>query len=453
MLTRLKTLFRSKPSSSSQVIPLDQHGISHNDISQGALSVMKRLHGANFDAHLVGGGVRDLLLGGQPKDFDIATEATPEQVKQLFRGARIIGRRFRIVHVRMGREIIEVTTYRANHDESNCKKSSAQSSQGMLLRDNVYGDLTSDAIRRDFTINALYYSSADNAVRDFANGMQDIQARQIRIIGEPEQRYKEDPVRMLRAIRFAAKLEFDIEARTAKPIAKLAGLLSNISSARLFDEVLKLFLNGAATKTYPLMKEYGLFQQLFPATAALLTNDNPTADKLIQQTMINTDERILSGKRITPAFLLAALLWPVVQKEWQQRQAKGVPPVPAMHQAIQLVTRRQVEHTAIPKRFQQTMREIWELQLRLPKRHGNRASTLVEQPRFRAGYDFLLVREASGEALDQLGDWWTRYQDADTNGREAMVNALQSPGGPKKRKRRRRSKPKTEPASQPQAHD
>src|SRR5690554_3222090 len=277
MLRRLidKLRPRSRPTPQLRVIPRDQHKVSRRDISQAALRIMKRLDEAGFSAFLVGGGVRDLLLGGHPKDFDVATDAKPEEIKRLFRGARIIGRRFQIVHVRIGREIIEVTTFRGHHDE-------ARSADGMLLRDNVYGTIETDAVRRDFTVNALYYNAQDFAVYDYTGGLEDLKRRQLRIIGDPVTRYKEDPVRMLRAVRFAAKLGFSIEPKTADPIFELGHLLRNIPAARLFEEVLKLFLGGSATATFTLMREYQLLTYLFPGTEAALEAGDPLGAALIE---------------------------------------------------------------------------------------------------------------------------------------------------------------------------
>jgi poly(A) polymerase len=440
MIRRLLNIFRNNPTKGgTRIIPRDKHNISRKLISRSALKVMKRLEEANHEAYLVGGGVRDLLLGGRPKDFDVATSATPEQVKHLFRGARIIGRRFRIVHVRFGREIIEVTTFRGQHDDSSNRKHAARSEQGMLLRDNVYGDVRSDALRRDFTVNALYYTASDFSVHDYTHGMEDIVHRKVRMIGEPKARYQEDPVRMLRAVRFAAKLDFDIEPATAKPIRPMAELLRNIPAARLFDETLKLFMAGYAARTLELLHEYSLLQHLIPAAAATLDNDEDNIDKqLIIQAMHNTDHRIHSNKRVTPAFIFAALLWPAMNREQARLQAKGEHPVKAHQNAAQNVISAQLSHTAIPKRFLQTTREIWDLQGRLPRRQGKKAERLFEHPRFRAAYDFVLLREQAGENLGGLGDWWTRYQEVSFEEREAMVNKLQEPRGKKPRRRRRK---------------
>lgn len=430
-----------RPQLDPHIIPRDQHNISRKHISDAALKIMAELRRAGFEAFLVGGGVRDLLLGGHPKDFDIATNATPEQVNSLFRRARIIGRRFKIVHVRFGREVIEVTTFRAGHQAEQSKQGqrpnnqhSARSQNGMLLRDNVFGTVEEDAIRRDFTINALYYTTADFAVYDFTNGLPDLKARVIRIIGDPETRYREDPVRMLRAVRFAAKLNFKIEQHSAAPIKQLAQSLTDIPAARMFDEVLKLLMAGHGVATYLLMQEFGLFQPLFPQTHQCL--DDPAATALIMQALKNTDQRIKQGKPVTPAFIYAALLWPAVQKRQRQLVQQRTPEITAMHQAAQEIASKQQQQTSIPKRFGMPMREIWELQLRLPRRYGRKAELLLENRRFRAAYDFLLLREQTGEETGGLGKWWTDYQLRSPDQRKAMVDALHDKSG------RRRSRKK-----------
>lgn len=441
MLKRLYNFIRPKAAQTQRcVYSREQHTVSRKFISSGALKVMSRLNEAGYEAYLVGGGVRDLLLKGRPKDFDVATSATPEQVKRLFRGARIIGRRFKIVHVRMGREIIETTTFRAHHSEGNKRNESSQSDSGMLLRDNVYGDIESDAARRDFTINALYYTSDGFEVHDFCGGLHDIKQRTIRMIGDPVTRYREDPVRMLRAIRFAAKLGFKIEEKTAAPIHHHGKLLLDISPSRLFDELLKLFMAGSATATFEQLRDYGLLRYLFPATADCLDKGDELSLKLIQQSMTNTDKRIRAEKRVTPAFIYAALLWPAMQAEQKRlEKSKKMSPLQAQNQAAHQVIGDQLAHTAIPKRFTSTIREIWDLQLRLPRRQGSRAERLFEHPRFRAAYDFVLLREEAGENLEGLGSWWTRYQECDERGREKLQQELPKAGGNKPRRRRRKS--------------
>ncbi|WP_346837301.1 polynucleotide adenylyltransferase PcnB [Microbulbifer sp. SAOS-129_SWC] len=435
LISSLKRWRKPAKPAGPRIVARSDHNLSRRDISRAALTVMKRLQDAGFQAYIVGGGVRDLLLGGHPKDFDVATDATPEEAKSLFRGARIVGRRFRILHARIGREIIEVTTFRGHHSEGEAHEAQ-QSEHGMLLRDNVYGDLESDAVRRDFTVNALYYTINGFEIHDYTGGVQDIEQRLIRMIGDPSTRYKEDPVRMLRAVRFAAKLDFQIEAKTAAPLRELAPLLRNIAPARLFDEVLKLLMSGHGERTFELMREHGLWRHLFPDNAALL--DDSSALALTRLALRNTDARIRADKRVTPAFLYAALLWPAVRNEQQHLVDKGTPPVPALAQAAQKITAAQLVHTAIPKRFSLPMREIWDLQLRLPQRNGSRAQRLSEQSRFRAGYDFLLLREESGEIAPGLGQWWTDFQQADAEQRQQMVQKLQRPGGSKGGRRRGR---------------
>lgn len=417
-------------------IPRDQHIVSRRFISEPAKKVLARLNNAGFDAYLVGGGVRDILLEGRPKDFDIATSATPEEVHELFRNSRLIGRRFRIVHVMFGREVIEVTTFRGNGADADAEPDHLRKSSehGQLLRDNVYGSMEEDALRRDFTVNALYYCIRDFNVIDFANGIEDLNNRQLRLIGDPEIRYREDPVRMLRAVRFAAKLGFNIEPETESPIRTLAPLLSHIPSARLFEEVLKLLSAGYGEATYDKLIEYDLLAPLFPATAKAIAEGEP--DELIRQALRNTDARIAQGKSVTPYFLFAAMLWPALQAEWRRLQDRGEPVQPALHQAISQVIGRQVKATAIPKRFSGPMKEVWELQMRLPRRQGKRALTLLDNPRFRAAYDFLLIRESAGEIEPGLGKWWTEFQRVDERTRERMLTELSS-NEPRKRKRRR----------------
>lgn len=443
MLKRLFNFLSSRPAAESKggspvIIPRDQHSISRKNISPAAIKIIKQLEDAGFSAYLVGGGVRDLLLGGHPKDFDVATDAKPEEIKRVFRSARIIGRRFQIVHVRIGRETIEVTTFRGHHEDVAHAKS--KTDEGMLLRDNVYGTIETDAARRDFTVNALYYTLRDFSVHDYCNGLNDIKNRTLRIIGDPATRYKEDPVRMLRAVRFAAKLGFTIEPNTAKPIFELGSLLGNISEARLFEEVLKLFLNGSATATFHLLREYDLLKQLFPGADAAIKSGDGLSLALIERSMINTDKRIRAEKTVTPAFIYAALLWPAMQHE-QKRLEGSMSPQSAYLEACQRVISQQLARTSIPKRFLIPMREIWDLQARLPGRQGLRALRLMDHPRFRAAYDFLLMREDAGEKLNGLGSWWTAFQAADDNEREQMVKDLGKQNTSSRPKRRRTRKP------------
>ena len=402
------------------------HNLPQGHSSENAFKVVQRLAEAGHDAYLVGGCVRDGLLGLDPKDFDVATSATPDEVRGLFRNARIIGRRFRIVHVRYGREIIEVTTFRGQHSDADDDHRSQQSEEGMLLRDNVWGSIDQDALRRDFTVNALYYNPIDGTLHDWTGGIDDLKARRLALIGTPDVRYREDPVRMLRAVRFAAKLNFTLSRETEEPIHLLAPMLLQVPPARLFEEVLKLFLSGHALATYLMLREQGLFAMLFPATFDALSV-LPWAEKMIRQALKNTDTRLAAGKPVTPAFLYASLLWPAVVMESMVMKDEGLPDIPAFQQAAHMTITRQLQHTSIPKRFSLPMRDIWDMQQRLPQRRGKRANQLLEHPRFRAGYDFLLLRETAGELEPGLGEWWTEYQALDEPARREMIAALPQP--------------------------
>ncbi|WP_206613510.1 polynucleotide adenylyltransferase PcnB [Parahaliea mediterranea] len=421
-----------------KVIPRDQHCISRQNISDNALKVMARLRSSDYQAYLVGGAVRDLLLGGHPKDFDVATDATPEQVHELFRNSRIIGRRFRIVHVRFGREIIEVTTFRGHHDSDDSRPRSShsrQSSSGLLLRDNVFGTLEEDAVRRDLTVNALYYDSKTFEVFDHVQGLDDLARRNIRIIGDPVQRFTEDPVRMLRVLRFAAKLDFGIDPGTAAAIPECAGLLAEIPAARLFDEFLKLFLAGYAEPTLALLQQHQLLRYLFPDSAHQLQRD-ASGQALVEAAMRSTDARIAEDKPVTPAFLLAALLWPVVRARADNLKARGEAPAQAINSAAQQVIAEAAQHLSIPRRFSLPMRDIWEFQSRLERR-GRKAVELVQHKRFRAAYDFLLLREAAGETTDGAGAWWTEFQTLPENQQVQQV-AHDKPARTRRRRPRRR---------------
>lgn len=428
-----------------KIIPRDQHSISRKNISDGALKVMSRLRKEGHQAYLVGGAVRDLLLGGHPKDFDIATDATPETVHALFRNSRIIGRRFRIVHVRFGREIIEVTTFRGHHDNDAEPTSesggnhSRQSASGLLLRDNVYGTLEEDAVRRDLTVNALYYDAGKFEVFDHVHGLRDLERRSICIIGDPAVRFTEDPVRMLRVLRFAAKLEFSIDPDTARAIPACAHLLAEIPAARLFDEFLKLFMGGHATATFEQLVKHKLLGYLFPDSAAHMKRD-PAGLALVRAAMVSTDKRIAQGKPVTPAFILAALLWPVVEHRAQVLQERGDPPMPAMHHAAQEAIADAARHISIPRRFSQPMREIWEFQLRLQNRRGRKAAELVDHRRFRAAYDFLLLREQAGDVTGDLGQWWTEFQTLPMEQRLEQAALEKGPSGGRRSRGRRSSK-------------
>ncbi|NQV69402.1 MAG: polynucleotide adenylyltransferase PcnB [Pseudohongiella sp.] len=432
------------------LIARDQHPVSRKQISPNALKVLYKLRDAGFHGFLVGGGVRDLLLDKSPKDFDIATNASPEELKKLFRNARIIGRRFKIIHLQFGREIIEVTTFRAPHDAQNeirgdaSRKGmqgmdSAHSTAGMILRDNVYGNIDEDALRRDFTINALYYTINDFMLLDFSTGMEDMQSKLIRIIGNPEERYKEDPVRMLRALRFCAKLDFTMEENTSRPINQLAHLLESISPARLFDETMKLLTGGHAVKSFALLRQYEPGKYLFAPTLSALESEQGAASKLLDLALQNTDSRLAEGKSVTPAFLFASLLWPVLKIRLKSSQSPDINQHQHFQNAVNAVLMEQIQYTAVPKRFTLAAKEIWELQLRLERRNRRSIESAINHPRFRAAYDFLLLREDSGEDLDGLGQWWTTFQFADSPLRAEMIDALPKPGN--QPRRRRRGKP------------
>ena len=423
-----------------EVLNSGQHSLQRGQFSRHAVGIVERLQNAGYQAYLVGGCVRDLMLGITPKDFDVATSATPEQIRAEFRNARVIGRRFKLVHVHFGREIIEVATFRANHpqDEEEDSKHSSRNESGRILRDNVYGTLEEDAQRRDLTINALYYDPVSERILDYANGVHDVRNHLVRLIGDPRQRYQEDPVRMLRAVRFAAKLDFGIEKHTAAPIRELAPMLREIPSARLFEEVLKLFLSGSAADTFEMLVDLELFEPLFPASSQAL-EDTPTyTHTLISEALKNTDLRVKQGKPVTPAFLFAALLWPALTTRVLRLQSQGTPPITAMNDAAHQLIFEQCQRIAIPKRFTIPIREIWDMQERLPRRSGKRADLLLDNPRFRAGYDFLLLRETAGEETDGLGEWWTDYQDANDSERRDMIRDLGGKDdGSAPRKRRR----------------
>jgi poly(A) polymerase len=379
------------------------------------------------------------LLGREPKDFDVATDASPEQVRQTFRNCRLIGRRFRLAHVQFGSEIIEVATFRAGQDSE--VSDSHQTDEGMLLRDNVYGTIEQDALRRDFTVNALYYNISDFSIIDYAGGVEDLGEGLLRLLGDPETRYREDPVRMLRAVRFAAKLGFRLAPGTESPIRVLGSLLADVPSARLFEEVLKLFLGGTAVACFEKLRQYGLFAELFPdtdASLALLEHEFPLT--LVLNGLENTDNRIREDKPVTPAFLFAVLLWEPVRLRAEKLQADGESPYQAVQRAGGEVVARQVQRIALPRRFSTPMQEIWGLQSRFLQTRGKRPQRLLTHPRFRAAYDFLLLRAQSGEADPELASWWTDFQDGN-----AEAPAPTEPGSAGRRSRRggrrRRRKP------------
>ena len=402
--------------------------------------MLYRLKSAGFAAHLVGGGVRDLLLGREPKDFDVATDARPEQVKEVFRNCRLIGRRFRLAHVQFGREIIEVATFRAGQNGEVEGSDARQSEEGMLLRDNVYGTIEQDALRRDFSVNALYYNIADFSIIDFAGGVEDLERGVLRLLGDPETRYREDPVRMLRAVRFAAKLGFRIDPETEAPIGALAELLVDVPAARLFEEVLKMFLGGHAVACFERLRQLDLFAWLFPDTErALAQLDQDFPLTLVLQGLENTDRRVSDDKPVTPAFLFAVLLWEPVRQRAAELQAGGDAPYQALQRASGEILSRQIESVSLPRRFSGPMQEIWSMQARFENTRGKRPKRLLAHPRFRAGYDFLLLRASAGEADPELAHWWTDFQDGSA---EAPAPSSSATRGRRSRRggRRRRRK-------------
>jgi poly(A) polymerase len=464
------------------VIPRSDHSISRAAISPNALKVLYRLKEAGYQGFLVGGAVRDLLLGLRPKDFDVATDALPEEVRRLFRNCRLIGRRFRLAHVYFGNEIIEVATFRAaaapeREDaedldadvsseagaegavESSVDEPAAEflpppdsehrafDTRGRILRDNIYGTIEEDVWRRDFAANGLYYNIEDFSIWDFVDGVNDVKARRLKMIGDPETRYREDPVRMLRAVRFAAKLDFSIEPNTEAPIRRLAYLLDGVPPARLFDEVLKLFLSGFGAKAYELLRQYGLFEHLFPQSAAAFAlPPYAYAADMLKLGLDNTDARIAVDKAVTPTFLFAVLLWSAVLRELNEMQAGPTPDLALLMQACDRVLRVQQSRVSIPRRFSIPMRELLMLQPRFNRRSGVKSLSLLQHPRFRAAYDFLLLRAQAGVADPELAKWWTDIQVLSQEERVALVQARPpepateggSPGPGRRRRRRRR---------------
>jgi poly(A) polymerase len=416
------------------VIPVSRHGVRRESISSCARRVTETLQAQGYKAYVVGGAVRDLMLEHTPKDFDVATDATPEQVHALFRRSRIIGRRFRLVHVMFGQDTVEVSTFRAMHNGDG-DDTRMQDAHGRLLRDNVFGAQSDDAVRRDFTVNALYYDPATEEVLDYCGGVHDVDARTLRIIGDPLVRYREDPVRMLRAVRLAAKLGLEIDPATRAPITRMASLMQNVPPARLFEEMLKLLLSGHAVACVGRLRSEGLHHGLLPLLDVIL--EQPLGERFVTLALQRTDERILADKGVSPGFLFAALLWHEVLAAWNAAKDRGVPPVPAMHEAMDQVLSVQAEKIAIPRRFGTDMKEIWLLQWRFDQRSGKRPYRVLESPKFRAGYDFLILRCESGEVDAELGQWWTRFQDvSDTEREEMIAGVIQAPG--MKRRRRRR---------------
>ena len=431
----LRRIFSRAPatvaSHEAAAIPLVRHGIRRDSISPGARRVCETLQQGGHRAYVVGGAVRDLIAGIEPKDYDIATDATPDEVRALFRRSRIIGRRFQIVHVMQGAETLEVSTFRAAHDAETQKDE-----HGRVLRDNVWGSQADDAARRDFTINALYYDPATETVLDYHHGVADLKQKTLRIIGEPRARYREDPVRMLRAVRLSAKLGLTIDPDAREPIRDMASLMENVPAARVFDEMLKLLFSGHAVECVKRLRSEGLHHGLLPLLDVIL--EQPMGERFVMLALSSTDERVRQGKPTSPGFLFATLLWNEVLANWELRKGRGEVSIPALFEAMDEVLDQQAEKLAITRRISGDIKDIWALQPRFEKRSGKTALRLLEQPRFRAGYDFLLLRAQSGEAATELADWWTEFQNADAEARSAML----IPEKGKKRRRPSRAKTK-----------
>ncbi len=441
LLNRVRSI-GSRRQQGPRVIEVSEHGLTRDRLSSATRRTIQGLQEKGYKAYVVGGAVRDLLASLVPKDFDVATDATPEQVKSVFRRARIIGRRFRLVHVPFGDEVIEVSTFRGSGNGGDA--SQVRDEQGRILRDNVFGSQEEDSLRRDFTVNALFYDPSTEQIIDYCNGFSDVKTRTIRMIGVPEDRYREDPVRMLRAVRMAAKLDGDIEPGTKAPIRAMAELMSNVPPARVFEEMLKLLLSGHAKSSLEKLRAEGLHHGLLPMIDLIL--EQPLGERFIMLVLEKTDDRVLDDKPVSPGFLFAALLWHEVLGAWRKAMSEGVREIPALHEAMNSIIDAQVERLAIPRRFTTDMKDLWTLQARFEHRSGRRPYRLIEHPRYRAGYDFLVLRCEAGEADQELGQWWTRFQDATLEEREGM---LQADHAPRKRRRRRRSPGEKSPADIP----
>ncbi len=421
-----------------KVIPRAAHNVSRDEISNAALKVLYRLHKSGYQAFLVGGGVRDAMLELHPKDFDIATNATPEQVRSLFSNCRLIGRRFRLAHVRFGREIIEVATFRAaaNHEDDDL----AHDTEGRILRDNVYGTIEEDVWRRDFTCNALYYNIADFSIWDYTGGFDDVKRKRLVLIGDPAQRLREDPVRMLRAVRFAGKLGFTIDESVVDVMRGHTGLLTNVPAARLFDEFLKLFQSGFAERTFDLLREHKLFGELFPATEEELTKDDSYL-AFAHAALRNSDKRVAEGKSVTPMFLLGVFLWVPIKKLAEiRRSEEKMSESQSLNIAAYEIVSQQQRRISIPKRFTIPMREMLSLQPRFAFVRGKRAMNLLEHRRFRAAYDFMLLQSEVGQADESLARFWTdvQTQSAEERAKSFEMSSTESKKrGPRRRRRRK----------------
>ncbi|PHS17105.1 MAG: poly(A) polymerase [Kangiella sp.] len=445
--------------SKAVMLKRDSHNVSRKDISKNAVKVLYKLNDAGFQSYLVGGGVRDILLGLKPKDFDVATDATPEQIKSIFRNCRLVGRRFRLAHILFGREVIEVATFRAGHegnqsDLQNNKQTrktakALTDDDGMLVRDNVYGTLIEDAFRRDFTVNALYYTVQDFTVIDYTKGLEDLKAKTLRLIGDPVERYKEDPVRILRAIRLSCKLNLSIEKKTHAPIREMSVLLENISNARLWEECNKMLLSGHAEKTWNALYKEGVADILFSQTACCLkgadsnSESTSTFSSFVQSALINTDKRIAMKKTVNPAFLFSVILWAPLEDLTEKLIKKGLSPYDANQKAGDQVLNIQRDRVGIPRRFSSMIKEIWTLQYRLTILRRKSVLRLLEHPRFRAAYDFLCLRAGDDKELDSLSHWWTEFQELNAQEQDKMLAKV---GAPKKRNRK---KPTPKPSEKP----
>ena len=405
-----------------RILARSEHPVSRKLIHGNALKVLYRLHNHGFAAYLVGGSVRDMLLGREPKDFDVATDATPDEIWALFRNCRIIGRRFRLAHIQFKEGLIEVATFRGSGNGDGDDDGRERTEDGIVTRDNQFGTLEEDVFRRDFTVNALYYNIADYSVVDYTGGAADLAAGRLRLIGNPEERYCEDPVRMLRTVRFAAKLGFVVESATAAPMARLSPMLEEVPAARLFEEVNKLFQSGASVAAYHLARRFRLFERLFPETAEFLGEEvNHYPHTFLTRVFEDTDRRVAEDKPVTPAFLFAALLWHPLQAEWSRLETEGMAPDDALNKAASRVLRAQTRRVSLPKRFSEGVREIWSLQARFDRAKGKRALSLLGHPRFRAGFDFLVLRSRSGEADPELATWWQDLLETPAQQRPAKL--------------------------------
>ena len=459
-------------------VPKSEHRIDPKLVDERAVKVVSTLADAGYEAYIVGGAVRDLLVGLKPKDFDVATNATPEQVKACFRRAFIIGRRFRIVHVVFGRgrqdrglsEVIEVSTFRAMVDNAAAEqvsgnektsksdlagKSHAVDAEGRVLRDNVWGPQIDDAARRDFTVNAMYYDPVREIVVDYHGGIKDVQKKLLRMIGDPASRYREDPVRIIRVVRFAAKLGFEIEAKTRAPIKEMAALLDNVPASRTFDEMIKLLQTGHALASIKELRKQGLHRGVFPVLDVALdeAQRHDGREKFVQLALADTDRRVGEGKPVAPSFMLACMLWHDVLDGWQKLKAKGESSFPALQQAIDTVFDARIGDISGRGKLAADMREIWQMQPRFERRQGNTAMALLEQPRFRAGFDFLRLRGDAGEIDGELANWWEDFSLADDEGRRKLLDAVRPTGGAVRRVRSSAPKVAAETAESDDAPD